>query len=52
MKKSKFVKEPRKAIIKEHIHLVKVLRSGYKKDDKVEAKKQVKELKGYKKGKN
>jgi hypothetical protein len=50
MKKSGKDKIPmeRKELIEEHAHLVGVLRSPNHEDDKKEAKKQAKELAGYK----
>lgn len=45
----KEIETPKKEIVKEHSHLVKVLKKGKKSELKKEARKQAKELKNYKK---
>ena len=49
--KKKTIKTPKSEMVKEHTHLVKVLRSGKKSQLKAEAKKQSKELKEYRRAK-
>lgn len=43
--------EPKSELVQEHVQLVKTLRTGNKREQKKEATKQARELKGYRKAK-